>query len=146
MRRFLHTSLRSQKVIFFVESTSIDENLVIDIDSGAGMTHVKHVEVVANEDPAQVDVVPGGGVPVIEEELAQGPVDDINMADAHDSYDEILAETEDHVAGAQSADMEVTAPATTHASPTKTGIWLFINILPLLLLDGRDFLKCIDKT
>ena len=122
MRRFLHTSLRSQKVIFFVESTSIDKNLVIDIDFGAGMTHVEHAEVAASEDPAQADVVPGGGVPVIEEELAQGPVDDIDMADAHDSYDEVLAETEDHVAGAQAVDIEVTAPVTAHASPTEIGI------------------------
>jgi hypothetical protein len=68
------------------------------------------------------------------------------MADVHDSYDEVLVETEDHVAGAQAADMGVTAPVTTHASPTETGIWPFMNILPLLLLDGRDFLKCIDMT
>jgi hypothetical protein len=44
------------------------------------------------------------------------------MGDAHDSYDEVLAETEDHMAGAQAADVEVTAPMTAHASPTKTGI------------------------
>ena len=68
------------------------------------------------------------------------------MADTHDSYDKVLVETEDHMAGAQAADMEVTAPVTAHASPTETSFWPFINILPLLLLDGRDFLKCIDKT
>jgi hypothetical protein len=78
--------------------------------------------------------------------LAQDLVDDIDMANTHDSYDEVLVETEDHVAGAQAVDMEVTAPVAAQASPTETGIWLFINILPLLLLDGRDFLKCIDKT
>jgi hypothetical protein len=44
-----------------------------------------------------------------------------------------------------SVDLEVTALVAAHASPTETGIWPFINILPLLLLDGRDFLKCIDK-
>ena len=67
------------------------------------------------------------------------------MADAHDSYDEVLAETEDRVVGAQAANMEVTALVAAHANPTETGIWPFINILPLLLLDGRDFLKCLDK-
>jgi hypothetical protein len=69
-----------------------------------------------------------------------------DMASTYDSYDAVLAEAEGHVAGAQVADMEVTAPVTVHTSPTRTGNWLFINILPLLLLDGRDFLKCIDET
>ena len=129
-----------------VDRIPIIENLVIGTDSSIDVVQVEHAEVAASEDPVQADVIPGGDVPVIEEELAQGPVDDIDMADAHDSYDEVLAETEDHVAGAQAADIEVTAPVTAHASPTETGIWPFINILPLLLLDGRDFFKCIDKT
>jgi hypothetical protein len=129
-----------------VDSIPINENLVIGTDSGIGVVQVEHAEVAASEDPAQADVVPGSGIPIIEEELAQGPVDDIDMADAHNSYDEVLAEIEDHMAGAQAADIEVTAPVATHASPTETGIWPFINILPLLLLDGKDFLKCIDKT
>ena len=106
----------------FVESISIDENLVINIDFGAGMTHVEHAEVAASEEPVQADVTPGSDVPVIEEELAQGPVDDIDMADAYDSYDEVLAEIEDHTASAQAVDMKVTAPVTAHTSPTKTGI------------------------
>ena len=129
-----------------VDRIPINENLVIGTDSSIDVVQVEHAEVAASEDPVQADVIPGSDVPVIEEELAQGPVDDIDMADAHDSYDEVLAETEDHVAGAQAADIEVTAPVTAHASPTETGIWPFINILPLLLLDGRDFFKCIDKT
>jgi hypothetical protein len=54
--------------------------------------------------------------------LAQGLVDDVDMADAHDSYDEVLAEAEDNMAGAQAVDIEVTAPVTAHASSTKTGI------------------------
>ena len=130
----------------FVESVPIDENLVIDTDFSAGVTQIEHAEVAASEDPVQADIIPDSDVPVIEEELAQDPVDDIDMADAHDSYDEVLAETEDHAAGAQAADMGATAPVTAHASPTETGIQFFINILPLLLLDGRDFLKCIDMT
>ena len=44
------------------------------------------------------------------------------MADAYDSYDEVLAEIEDHTASAQAVDMKVTAPVTAHTSPTKTGI------------------------
>uniref|UniRef100_A0A2N9FDZ1 Aminotransferase-like plant mobile domain-containing protein n=1 Tax=Fagus sylvatica TaxID=28930 RepID=A0A2N9FDZ1_FAGSY len=105
----------------FVESISIDENLVIDVDFDAGMTHVEHAEVAASEEPVQADVIPGSDVPVIEKELAQGHVNDIDMGDAHDSYDEVLAKTEDHMAGAQAVDIEVTAPMTAHASPTKTG-------------------------
>uniref|UniRef100_A0A2N9IL65 Aminotransferase-like plant mobile domain-containing protein n=1 Tax=Fagus sylvatica TaxID=28930 RepID=A0A2N9IL65_FAGSY len=107
----------------FVESIPIYENLVIDTDFGTDVTHVEHEEVAASEDPVQIDVVPGSGIPTIEETLAQDPVDDISledMADTCDSYDEVLAETEDHVAGAQAADMEVTAPVTAHTSPTET--------------------------
>ena len=68
------------------------------------------------------------------------------MADAHDSYDKVLAEAEDDVAGTQATDTRATAPVAAHGSPTETGISLFINILPLLLLDGRDFLKYVDMT
>ena len=106
----------------FIESISIDENLVIDVDFNADMTHVEHAEVAASEEPVQADVTPGSDVPVIKEELAQDHADDIDMGDAHDSYDEVLAETEDHMAGAQAADMEVTAPIAAQTSPTKTGI------------------------
>ena len=106
----------------FIKSIPIDESLVIDTDFCAGVTQIEHAEVAASEEPVQADVTPGSDVPVIEEELAQGPVDDVDMADAHDSYDEVLAEAEDSMAGAQAANMEVTAPVTTHSSPTKTGI------------------------
>uniref|UniRef100_A0A2N9I2V0 Aminotransferase-like plant mobile domain-containing protein n=1 Tax=Fagus sylvatica TaxID=28930 RepID=A0A2N9I2V0_FAGSY len=62
----------------------------------------------------------GSGVPVIEEELAQDPVDDVDMADTHDSYDEAWADAEDNMAGDQAADMEVTAPVAAQTSPTRT--------------------------
>uniref|UniRef100_A0A2N9H7Z8 Uncharacterized protein n=1 Tax=Fagus sylvatica TaxID=28930 RepID=A0A2N9H7Z8_FAGSY len=52
------------------------------------MARVEPAEVAASEEPVQADVIPGSGVPVIEEELAQDPVDDVDMADTHDSYDE----------------------------------------------------------
>ena len=146
MKRFLHIFLRSQKVIFFVESISIYDNSVIDIDFDAGIAQIEHVEVAAKEDLVQAEVIPGSDVPVIEEELAQDPADDIDIADAHDSYDEVLAEAEGDVAGAQAADIGATTPVAAHWSSTETGIWLFTNILPLLLLDGRDFLKCVDMT
>jgi hypothetical protein len=106
----------------FVESIPIDENPMIDTDFDAGVTQIGHAKVAASEEPVQADVTLGSDVPVIEEELAQGPVDDVDMADAHDSYDEILVETEDHAVGAQAADIEVTAPVAARASPTKTGI------------------------
>jgi hypothetical protein len=54
--------------------------------------------------------------------LAQDPADDIDMGDTHDSYDEVLVETEDNMAGVQAADIEVTAPTAVHTSSTKTGI------------------------
>jgi hypothetical protein len=95
---------------------------VIDVDFNADMTHVEPAEVATSEEPVQADVTPGSGVPVIEEELAQDPVDDVDMADTHDSYDEVWAGAEDNMAGAQAADIEVTAPVAAQTSPTKTGI------------------------
>uniref|UniRef100_A0A2N9FSB1 Aminotransferase-like plant mobile domain-containing protein n=1 Tax=Fagus sylvatica TaxID=28930 RepID=A0A2N9FSB1_FAGSY len=80
-------------------------------------------EVAASEDPIQADVTPGSDVLVMEEAFVQDSTDDISMedmADTHDSYDAVLAGTEDHVAGTQAIDMEVTAPVTAHTSPTKT--------------------------
>jgi hypothetical protein len=74
--------------------------LVIDTNFNAGIAQTEHAEVAASEDPVQADVIPDSDVPVIEEELAQDPVDDIDMADAHDSFDKVLAETEDNTAGA----------------------------------------------
>jgi hypothetical protein len=129
---------------FFAESISIHDNSVIDASFDAGIAQIEHAEVAASEDPVQAEVIPGSDVPVIEEELAQDPADDIDMADAHDSYDEVLAEAEDDVAGAQAADTGATTPVAAHGSPTETDIWLFTNILPLLLLDGKDFLRYVD--
>ena len=117
----------------FIESIPINENFVIDTDFGTVVTQVEHAEVAASEDPAQADIIPDSDVPVIEEELAQGPVDDIDMVDVHDSYDEVLVETEDHVAGVEAADMEVTAPVTAYASPTEIGIWPFYQYLAIAL-------------
>jgi hypothetical protein len=110
------------EVNILAESTSIDENLVTDGDFNANMAHVEPAEVAASEEPVQADVTLGSGVPVIEEELAQDPVDDVDMADTHDNYDEAWADVEDNMAGDQAADMEVTAPVAAQTSPTRTGI------------------------
>uniref|UniRef100_A0A2N9HLS8 Uncharacterized protein n=1 Tax=Fagus sylvatica TaxID=28930 RepID=A0A2N9HLS8_FAGSY len=64
------------------------------------MTHVEPAEVAASEEPVQADVTPD--------------------SDTHDSYDEVWADAEDNMAGAQAADMEVTAPVAAQTSPTKT--------------------------
>uniref|UniRef100_A0A2N9IE21 Aminotransferase-like plant mobile domain-containing protein n=1 Tax=Fagus sylvatica TaxID=28930 RepID=A0A2N9IE21_FAGSY len=85
-----------------------------------GIARIEHIEVAASEDPVQAEVIPGSDVPVIGEELAQDPADDIDMADAHDSYDEVLAEAEGDVAGAQAADTGATASVAAHGSPTQT--------------------------
>jgi hypothetical protein len=107
-----------------VESIPINKNLVISTDFGIGMTQVAHAEVAASEDPVQADATLGSDVLAREGVFAQDPADDVSMedmADTHDSYDEVLAGTEDHVAGTQAADMEVTALVTAHTSPTKIG-------------------------
>uniref|UniRef100_A0A2N9IP86 Aminotransferase-like plant mobile domain-containing protein n=1 Tax=Fagus sylvatica TaxID=28930 RepID=A0A2N9IP86_FAGSY len=85
-----------------------------------GIARIEHIEVAASEDPVQAEVIPGSDVPVIGEELAPDPADDIDMADAHDSYDEVLAEAEGDVAGAQAADTGATASVAAHGSPTQT--------------------------
>uniref|UniRef100_A0A2N9GWQ1 Aminotransferase-like plant mobile domain-containing protein n=1 Tax=Fagus sylvatica TaxID=28930 RepID=A0A2N9GWQ1_FAGSY len=81
---------------------------------------VPRAEVAASDEPVQADVIPGSGVPVIEEELAQDPADDVDMADTHDSYDEAWVDAADNMAGDQAADMEVTAPVAAQISPTRT--------------------------
>uniref|UniRef100_A0A2N9ETF3 Aminotransferase-like plant mobile domain-containing protein n=1 Tax=Fagus sylvatica TaxID=28930 RepID=A0A2N9ETF3_FAGSY len=85
-----------------------------------GIPQTEHAEVAASGEPVQAYVIPGSDAPVIEEELAQGPINDIDMADAHDSYDEVLAKAEDDVAGAQAADTGATTPVAAHGNPTKT--------------------------
>uniref|UniRef100_A0A2N9FUD6 Aminotransferase-like plant mobile domain-containing protein n=1 Tax=Fagus sylvatica TaxID=28930 RepID=A0A2N9FUD6_FAGSY len=82
----------------------------------------------SEEGPTHISEIPEGrshscsDVPVIGEELAPDPADDIDMADAHDSYDEVLVEAEGDVAGAQAADTGATASVAAHGSPTQTGI------------------------
>uniref|UniRef100_A0A2N9GDJ0 Uncharacterized protein n=1 Tax=Fagus sylvatica TaxID=28930 RepID=A0A2N9GDJ0_FAGSY len=92
------------------------------------LAHTPEIWLVLNQpkllpvnEPVQADVIPGSGVPVIEEELAQDPVDDVDMADTHDSYDEAWVDAADNMAGDQAADMEVTAPVAAQISPTRTG-------------------------
>ena len=43
------------------------------------------------------------------------------MADVHDSYDAVLADSKDHNTQAKIPDLEVTNPAANDISPTKTG-------------------------
>jgi hypothetical protein len=115
-----------------VEDTLVDENLVVGTDFGTGVTQTGCAEAAASENPVLADVLPGSDIPVVEGTFAQDPADDISMedmADTHDSYDAVLAGTGDHVADTQAADLEVTAPAATHMSPTKTGNWLLISTL-----------------
>ena len=115
-----------------VEDIPVDEKLVVGTDFGIGATQIGCAEAAVSENPVLADVLPDSDIPAMEGTFVQDPADDISMedmADTHDSYDAVLAETEDHVAGTQAADLEVDAPVTTHTSPTKTCNWLFINIL-----------------
>ncbi|GMY14268.1 hypothetical protein FCV25MIE_09507, partial [Fagus crenata] len=102
------------------EAERVVETTPVVVTSSGGIAQTEHVEVAASEDPVQAEVIPGSDVPVVEEELAQDPADDIDMADAHDSYDEVLAGAEDDVAGAQAADTGATAFVAAHGSPTQT--------------------------
>ena len=96
------------------------------------MTQIKCAEVTASEDPVLVDVTLGSDIPVMKGTFAQDLADDIsieNMADTHDSYDEVLAGTGEHVIGTQVVDLEVTTPVATYMSPTRIGNWLLFNTL-----------------
>jgi hypothetical protein len=108
----------------FAESIPIDENPVIDTGFDAGVTQVEHAEVAVSEEPVQADTRLGSDIPTMEEAFVQDPANDISMedmADTHDSYDAVLAEAEDPITGTQATNIEVTAPITTHTSPTKIG-------------------------
>ena len=132
-----------------VGDTPINENIVVGTDLDTGVTQIRHAEVTASEDPILVDVILGSDIPTMEGTFAQDLANDVfmeNMADTHDSYDEVLAGTREHVVDAQAVDLEVTAPAVAHVSPTKIGNWLLISILLFFLLDDRDFLKCIGQS
>ena len=107
-----------------VENIPIDENIVVNTNFGTNVTQVEHAKAAASEYPVQAGVTPGSDVPVMEEAFVQDSVDDISMedmADTHDSYDAVLAETEDHVAGTQVANLDVATPVIAHTSLTKTG-------------------------
>jgi hypothetical protein len=115
-----------------VKDTPVDENLIVGTDFGTDVTQIGCAEVATSENPVLIDVLPGSDIPVVEGTFAQDLTDDISMedmADTHNSYDVVLAGTKDHVAGTQVVDLEVTTPATTHMSPTKTGNWLLISTL-----------------
>jgi hypothetical protein len=115
-----------------VGDTPIDENIIVGTDLSTGVTQIGHAKAAASEDPILVDVTLGSDIPTMEWTFAQDPVDDVfmeNMADTHDSYDEVLAGTGEHVTDAQAVDLEVTAPAAAHVTPTETGNWLLISIL-----------------
>ena len=115
-----------------VEDTPVDENLFVGTDFGIGVTQTECAEAAASENPVLADVLPSSDIPVMEGTFAQDPADDVSMedmADTHDSYDAVLAGTGDHVVDTQAADLEVTPPAATHMSPTKTGNWLLISTL-----------------
>ena len=115
-----------------VEDTPIDEHLVVDTDFGTGVTQIGCAEAAASENPVLVDVTLGSDILVMEGTFAQDPTDNIsieNMADTHDSYNVVLAGTGENVVGTQTVNLEVTAPAATHMSPTRTGNWLLISTL-----------------
>ena len=84
-----------------VEDTSVDENPVVGTDFGTGVTQTGRAKAAASENPVMTDVLPDSDILVVEWTFAQDPTDDIStkdMADTHDSYDAVLAGTENHVA------------------------------------------------
>ena len=90
-----------------IRDTPANEDIVVGTDLGTGVTQIEHVEVAANANPDSAGVTLGSDIPSMEGIFAQDPADDVfmeNMADTHDSYDEVMAGTGEHVADAQATD------------------------------------------
>jgi hypothetical protein len=106
-----------------VGDTPANEDIVVDTDLSTGVTQIGHGGAAASADPDLVGVTFDSGIPNMEGTFAQDPTDDVfieNMADTHDSYDDVLAGTGEHVADAQTIDLEVTTSTTAHVSPTRS--------------------------
>jgi hypothetical protein len=106
-----------------VGDTPANEDIVVDTDLSTGVTQIGHGGAAASADPDLVGVTFDSGIPNMEGTFAQDPTDDVfieNMADTHDSYDDVLAGTGEHVVDAQTIDLEVTTSTIAHVSPTRS--------------------------
>jgi hypothetical protein len=119
-----------------------------DIDAGTATEGVTAAGIIpAVEVPdfehigSEVEVIPSteieDDIPDIEGTFAQdpndnAPLEDMDMADVHDSYDAVLADVQEENAQAAVPELEVTSPAIKNASPTKTG--KLVSCYPLLFL------------
>ena len=127
----------------------IDVDAATEEITAAGVilvVEVPEVERVGSE----VEVIPSteieDDIPDIEGTFAQGPNDnapleDMDMADVHDSYDVVLADVQEENVQAAVLELEVTSPAIKNASPTKTG--KLVSCYSLLLLLYMFGLDCI---
>uniref|UniRef100_A0A2N9EUF0 Aminotransferase-like plant mobile domain-containing protein n=1 Tax=Fagus sylvatica TaxID=28930 RepID=A0A2N9EUF0_FAGSY len=100
-----------------------NEDIVVNTDLGTGVTQIGHGEAATSADPALAGATLSSDIPAMEGTFAQDPADDVfmeNMADTHDSYDDVLARTGEHVADAQAIYLEVTTSAAAHVSPTRS--------------------------
>ena len=107
-----------------VGETPANEDIVVDTDLGTGVTQVGHAEAATSANPDLVGVTLGSDIPDMEGTFAQDPADDVfmeNMADTHDSYDDVLAGTGEYVVDVQTIDLEVTTSAAARVSPTRSG-------------------------
>ena len=97
---------------------------------------------------SEVEVIPSAeiedDIPDIEGTFAQdpndnAPLEDMDMADVHDSYDAVLADVPERHVQATVPELEVTSPAIKDASPTKTGkLFSYYSLLLLLYMFGLD--------
>jgi hypothetical protein len=99
---------------------------------------------------SEVEVIPfteiEDDIPDMEGTFAQdpndnAPLEDMDMADVHDSYDAVLADVQEEHVQAAVPELEVTSPAIENASPTKTG--KLVSCYSLLLLPYMFGLDCI---
>ena len=107
-----------------VGDTPANEDIVVDTDLSTDITQIRHGGAAASADPDLVGVTFDSGIPNMKGTFAQDPADDVfieNMADTHDSYDDVLAGTGEHVTDGQTIDLEVTTSAVAHVSPTRSG-------------------------
>jgi hypothetical protein len=84
-----------------VRDAPTNKDIVVNTDLGTGVTQIGHGEAATSADPALAGATLSSDIPAMEGTFAQDPTDDVfmeNMADTHDSYDDVLAGIGEHVA------------------------------------------------
>ena len=115
---------------------------ISDIGVDAATEGITAAGIIPAVEVPEVEVIPSteieDDIPDIEGTFAQdpndnAPLEDMDMADVHDSYDAVLVGVQEEHVQAAVPELEVTSPVIKNASPTKTGKLVYCYSLLLLL-------------